>query len=713
MDDKKQAIEKSINLQLDESKVPEFVRLVRNMYEGWDSFSYTPFQKDEVVYKRNAVQKAHALLSEAALSELLDAGNYEEIIRRVREVARASNLMYLSHPRSGDLKLLNVPNLDEAVFCTEFFALLYDSEPVSVRLDRFFSYVQRQGLTPKWTFPTYYLFLIYPNSEMYIKPMMTRWYIELMNGPRTYPWTPSGQAYEAVQSICQQLQKSLSKFEPQDMVDVHSMLWTAYQAAEKEANRSLAEPFNSMFVDIAEAEWAFDLMADLVEKVGGFGPDDPRFALTMAEGHIRINFGNWMALDFPPERIRITLLKKLGDSVKPISVWGKFANSKEDTAVHVYPRTVFRAPEPTLQKAYEASCLYMRKRFRKWKGTPFRHAHISEIFNAVFDSDLREKLLLEGLREPAPSQVSELIEGPEEDFIDQPDEVVDYDRSSFLNETYLLENTLDELLDMLEDKPQLIFYGPPGTGKTFVARALAKHLTCQAAPPPEQVEIVQFHPAYGYEEFIEGIRPESKAIGNGLHQIDYPTKAGVFRAFCEGAAKRPDQKHVFIIDEVNRGNIARIFGELMLLLEYRDEDVRLPYSGNRFSIPANVILIGTMNTADRSIALVDFALRRRFHFFRFGANPDLLDRWLEKNQESISYLSSLYRKLTEESIDDPAFQIGPSYFMRPGLTESQLRGIWQRSIVPYLAEYYVENPSRVERWHWDSSDVMAIRNGAH
>ena len=113
--------------------------------------------------------------------------------------------------------------------------------------------------------------------------------------------------------------------------------------------------------------------------------------------------------------------------------------------------------------------------------------------------------------------------------------------------------------------------------------------------------------------------------------MDYPPRPGVFRRFCTDAQSNPDQSCVFIIDEINRGNIPRIFGELMLLLEYRDRDVPLPYSGKRFRIPPNVYLIGTMNTADRSIALVDFALRRRFHFFHFGADPGSLERWLAGN----------------------------------------------------------------------------------
>jgi uncharacterized protein (DUF2461 family)/MoxR-like ATPase len=285
-----------------------------------------------------------------------------------------------------------------------------------------------------------------------------------------------------------------------------------------------------------------------------------------------------------------------------------------------------------------------------------------------------------------------------------------YDRHDFQRQTYLLPSTVDDLVEMLEDKKQIILYGPPGTGKSYVAQELAKLMTGLADPPADRVDMIQFHPAYSYEDFIEGIRPESIPGAEGTFTVDYPTKPGGFVTFCRNAQKNPGKPHIFIIDEINRGNTARIFGELMLLLEYRQRSVPLPYSKQRFCIPENVYLIGTMNTADRSIALVDFALRRRFHFFYFRADPDLLERWLEHNPVSISYLATLYRALIEEgAIDDPDYAIGPSHFMQPDLTEAKLRSIWRHSIEPYLREYHLEQPKKAERWFWESDKVKQIR----
>jgi 5-methylcytosine-specific restriction protein B len=300
-------------------------------------------------------------------------------------------------------------------------------------------------------------------------------------------------------------------------------------------------------------------------------------------------------------------------------------------------------------------------------------------------------------------------EFPPDEFDDLEEPPTPYTRAEFLRDTHLTAAAADELIEVLQEKKQLIFYGPPGTGKTWVARHLGRLLTGLADPSPERLTVVQFHPAYGYEEFIEGIRPRSEEH-DGRRWVDYPTRPGVFVRFCREAA-RVAGPCVFIIDEINRGNIPRIFGELMLLLEYRDLDVPLPYSGERFRIPPNVYVIGTMNTADRSIALVDFALRRRFHFAKFAADPDLFARWLAAREGALPYLGALYRRLSEEAIDDPNFAIGPSAFMREGLDEAVLARIWRRSVIPYLEEYYFDQPAKARRWDWDGELVRGIREG--
>ena len=170
---------------------------------------------------------------------------------------------------------------------------------------------------------------------------------------------------------------------------------------------------------------------------------------------------------------------------------------------------------------------------------------------------------------------------------------------------------LRDIETLLNDKRQVIFQGPPGTGKTFVARALADCL----AGANKRVRLVQFHPSYAYEDFVQGFRPALRDGQPGFELRDGPLVDAAKRAKAE-----PGAKHFLVIDEINRGNLAKVFGELYFLLEYRDAELRLLYSDKPFTLPDNLYIIGTMNTADRSIALVDLALRRRFHFVEF--HPD-------------------------------------------------------------------------------------------
>lgn len=256
---------------------------------------------------------------------------------------------------------------------------------------------------------------------------------------------------------------------------------------------------------------------------------------------------------------------------------------------------------------------------------------------------------------------------------------------------------------LLRSKQQLVFHGPPGTGKTFVAQAFAEWFTGS----PERVELVQFHPSYAYEDFVEGIRPtlveepDEDAVDEedpepppGGSALTYRLVPGLLKRFASRARADEDNRYVLIIDEINRANLPRVFGELLFLLEYRKRQATLPYSQRRFGLPPNLYLMGTMNTADRSIALVDFALRRRFHFLHFPANSEILRRWLRREMPSMTRVAD-YLRYVNDSLGASDFAIGFSYFMDDTLTDASLERIWRHSIVPALAEYYFNDPKRV------------------
>lgn len=239
---------------------------------------------------------------------------------------------------------------------------------------------------------------------------------------------------------------------------------------------------------------------------------------------------------------------------------------------------------------------------------------------------------------------------------------------------------LQECIDLLRDRPQLIFYGPPGTGKTYIAKHLAAHLA------GDNVRLVQFHPAYSYEDFFEGYRP--------LEEGGFKLKPGPLRKVVDAARDNPSTPYFLIIDEINRGNLAKIFGELYFLLEYRSQNVDLLYATDDdigFTLPENVFIIGTMNTADRSIALVDAAMRRRFAFVPLHPSElparDVLRRWLSATGHEAG-VADLLEELNRR-IEDDEFKIGPSYFMRDAVhSNGGLERAWRTAILPLLEEHH-------------------------
>ena len=246
---------------------------------------------------------------------------------------------------------------------------------------------------------------------------------------------------------------------------------------------------------------------------------------------------------------------------------------------------------------------------------------------------------------------------------------------------YLPTDFLETINALLREKKQVIFQGPPGTGKTYVAQELAQYISGSK----DRVALVQFHPSYAYEDFVQGYRPAPTDAQARFKLTDGP----LLRA-AQQAQNDPNADHFLVIDEINRGNLAKVFGELYFLLEYRDREIHLQYSEKSFRLPPNLYIIGTMNTADRSIALVDLALRRRFYFVEFRPDKapvkDLLREFLKDNAPGMEWVADLVDRANELLSDDRHAAIGPSYFMKSGLDETMVQRIWQYSVCPYIAE---------------------------
>ena len=307
-------------------------------------------------------------------------------------------------------------------------------------------------------------------------------------------------------------------------------------------------------------------------------------------------------------------------------------------------------------------------------------------------------------KEPAPGPKGGTAPSPPDD--DHPDDT--YDEAEALKDLFLSKGAFRRILSSIGRRKNLILQGPPGVGKTFIARRIAWCLSGRKDNGP--VEMVQFHQSYAYEDFVQGYRPNEEG--------GFALRNGVFFEFCKRAEAKPETPHVFIIDEINRGNLSRIFGELLMLIEADkrgpEHALVLTYGSaeERFSVPENVHLLGLMNTADRSLAIVDYALRRRFSFVtldpafhreQFGdylkkkGVPAPLRKQIEAN------LTGLNEKIAADGDLGPGFRIGHSYFVPDGDAapangwDRWYKDIVETQLAPLLWEYWFDRPDEAQR----------------
>lgn len=272
-----------------------------------------------------------------------------------------------------------------------------------------------------------------------------------------------------------------------------------------------------------------------------------------------------------------------------------------------------------------------------------------------------------------------------------------YTKQNFLDEVYMTSKQFDVMVSLLKNKKNLILQGAPGVGKTFTARRLA--YAVMGEKDDERIQFVQFHQSYSYEDFMLGYKP----VGDG-----FELREGVFYRFCDTARRNKDKQYFFIIDEINRGNLSKIFGELLMLIErdYRGMEVALAYHSEPFSVPENLYIIGMMNTADRSLAMIDYALRRRFSFF--GMEPGFRSNGFQAYQQKfgnqtfndlIQCVQDLNQAIADDASLGKGFCIGHSYFCgQTECTDEWMKEVVLYDILPMLGEYWFDEPAKMEHW---------------
>lgn len=272
-----------------------------------------------------------------------------------------------------------------------------------------------------------------------------------------------------------------------------------------------------------------------------------------------------------------------------------------------------------------------------------------------------------------------------------------YSKDDFLREVFMTEDEFDTLKALLQYKKNIILQGAPGVGKTFAAKRLAYAM--MGTEDDSRIEFIQFHQNYAYEDFVMGYKPQEEG---------FKLTTGIFYQFCQKAANHPEEDYFFIIDEINRGNLSKIFGELLMLIEkdYRGTKATLAYSGEPFGIPPNVYLIGMMNTADRSLAMIDYALRRRFGFYEM--KPGFMTNGFQAHQAALNNtafdaLIECVKELNDEICEDDSlgegFCIGHSYFCtQTACTAEWLKTVVRHDLVPTLKEYWFDDKPKWQYW---------------
>ena len=709
------AIKPKSGVSFNEHRLRASILLFKWIY-GEDGFASSRYQAEERDYKISLLEEWRTLVSNESLGFAISGVSPESVATEIGALLTKSNLL----PWRYNEVVRSFPNSDAArSFLIALKALLFDGasdEPDvdgfnSALMPSYRSELNETAVKPaSHCIPSLALWLTYPDKHFFVRPeLYNRANRVLMGG------TPEGQGevmtsayYQSALQFATNLRDALAELNPRDMIDVQGFCWGIFSR-------------NKIWFGGKSYGGTRDMLPEFMARqvyAVGFGKRDEIAALLKG----------------------VPSLDKDARSARRTELIPKCEKTSERNALVNFfdllcaPGSILLAKSTWYDKGLEQSLLRISGVCRtgdhvafdeeighqvsvEWLSTPDHIVEASDYYPTLAPTltfqSLEDALDIIALnppraKPPAPTETEEAKEA--EDLIERaarPSLPVQprFTIEDFAAETGFSPKLIADWQERLMRKMHVVFQGPPGTGKTYVSERLARLLVSESQGT---WDVVQFHPSYSYEDFMQGIRPQ--VISGGL---TYRIEPGRFLEFCRKAEKRQDgAPSVLIIDELNRANLSRVFGELMYLLEYRDKKIPLSIGGEEFQVPKNVFIIGTMNTADRSIALVDHALRRRFSFIHLGPAYDVLRRQLERDGLPAESLLAVLRSINRE-IGDRNYEIGISFFMKDGKAlRNALGAIWKGEIEPYLEEYFYDQLKKVDAFRWDTLTTTGLSDWA-
>ncbi|MCB1098778.1 MAG: AAA family ATPase [Verrucomicrobiae bacterium] len=511
---------------------------------------------------------------------------------------------------------------------------------------------------------------------------------------------PSAASFGGMMAFGEAFKQFLADSNPKDWTDVQSFIWVCCRRGPQSG---YAAPFDQLFAPDEAAGILDDFAAVIkaLEKAPGYKTENLSVSIPgtgTTRVRLAVNYGAWRVFAYVSRNgqkgfdLAVSKSGSYGGQLEERKMFDKATDAGEFGLHFVNENDYREMPDETWEE-YLTGLIDIVAAFAGQRATPYQCHHRPELYQLIMSAEERPRILKEGI---------DMTDVDEPTPIPQ---IKPYSREEALSDLFMDDATFDQMIALLRHKKNLIIQGAPGVGKTFVARRLAYAL--MGEKDDDRARMIQFHQSYSYEDFIQGYRPDGKG--------GFRLKSGIFYTFCLRAQRDLGRNYFLVIDEINRGNLSKIFGELLMLIEAdkrgTEHQLQLTYAetpDDTFHIPKNVHIIGTMNTADRSLSMVDYALRRRFAFvdlspefgsakFReklttAGVSADLAERIIERMRTLNQAITADFHELGE------GYQIGHSFFcpgngMSPD--ERWYRFVVENEIKPLLREYWLDDPARV------------------